>query len=73
MAADKKNIPNAGKVDEPTKPRKIAPDKANTPVQDQPAPAMVDASVVEGASKVATPPTVEQPAPTGVPGSRGCS
>ena len=65
MADDKKNIPYAGKVDEPPKPGKVEPSKAAPPVQDQPAPAKVDASVVEGASKVATPPTAEQPAPAG--------
>ena len=32
-------------------------------MQDQPAPAKADASVVEGAPKVATPPAAEQPAP----------
>lgn len=63
MADDKKNIPDAGKVDEHPKPGKVEPVKADPPVQDQPAPAKADASVVEGASKVATPPTAEQPAP----------
>ncbi len=63
MADDKKNIPDAGKVDEPPKPGKVEPVKADSSVQDQPAPAKADASVVEGASKVATPPTAEQPAP----------
>ena len=65
MADDKKNIPDAGKVDEPPKLGKVEPVKADSPVQDQPAPAKADASVVEGASKVATPPTAEQPAPAG--------
>ena len=43
----------------------MADDKKNIPdpVQDQPAPAKADASVVEGAPKVATPPAAEQPAP----------
>lgn len=63
MADDKKNIPDAGKVDEPPKPGKVEPVKADPPVQDQPAPAKADASVVEGASKVATPPAAEQPVP----------
>ena len=63
MADDKKNIPDAGKVDEPPKPGKVEPVKADPPVQDQPAPAKADASVVEGAPKVATPPAAEQPAP----------
>ena len=65
MADDKKNISDAGKVDEPPNPGKVEPVKAAPPVQDQPAPAKADASVVEGASKVATPPTAEQPAPAG--------
>ena len=63
MADDKKNIPDAGKVDNPPEPGKVEPAKAAPPVQDQPAPAKADASVVEGASKVATPPVAEQPAP----------
>ena len=63
MADDKKNIPDAGKVDNPTEPGKVEPAKAAPPVQDQPAPAKADASVVEGAPKVATPPAAEQPAP----------
>ena len=63
MADDKKNIPDAGKVDEPPKPGKVEPVKADSPVQDQPAPAKADASVVEGASKMATTTTAEQPVP----------
>ena len=63
MADDKKNIPDAGKVDEHPKPGKVEPVKADPPVQDQPAPAKADASMVEGASEVATPPAAEQPAP----------
>ena len=46
MADDKKNIPDAGKVDEPPKLGKVEPVKADSPVQDQPAPAKADASVV---------------------------
>ena len=61
MADDKKNIPDAGKVDEPPKPGKVEPVKADPPVQDQSAPAKADASVVEGAFKVVTPPTAEKP------------
>ena len=34
MADDKKNIPNTGKVDEPPKPGKAEPVKADSPVQD---------------------------------------
>ena len=63
MADDKKNIPDVGKVDNPPEPGKVEPVKAAPPVQDQPAPAKADASVVEGAPKVATPPAAEQPAP----------
>lgn len=61
MADDKKNIPDAGKVDNPPEPGKVEPVKAAPPVQDQPAPAKADASVVEGAPKVATSPAAEQP------------
>ena len=56
MADDKKNIPDAGKVDEPPKPGKVEPVKADPPVQDQPAPAKAEAPVVEDASKVVTRP-----------------
>ena len=63
MADDKKNIPDAGKVDNPPEPGKVEPAKADPPVQDQPAPAKADASVVEGAPKVVTPPAAEQPTP----------
>ena len=65
MADDKKNIPDAGKVDEPPRPGKVESVKADSPVQDQPAPAKVEAPVVEGAPKVITPPVAEQPAPAG--------
>lgn len=65
MADDKKNILDAGKVDEPPNLVKIEPVKADPPVQDQPAPAKVEAPVVEGASKVVTPPAAEQPAAVG--------
>ena len=43
MADDKKNIPDAGKVDDPPKPGKVEPVKADPPVQDQPAPAKAEA------------------------------
>ena len=62
MVDDKKNIPDAGKVE---------PAKAVPPAQDQPAPAKADASMVEGAPKVATPPTAEQPAPAGKEAPKG--
>ena len=61
MADDKKNIPNAGKVDDPPKPGKVEPVKADSPVQDQPAPARAEAPVTEDASKVVTPLTAEKP------------
>ena len=61
MADDKKNIPDTGKVDEPPKPGKVEPVKANSLVQDQPAPAKAEAPVTEDASKVVTPPTAEKP------------
>ena len=80
MADDKKNIPDAGKVDQPPKSGKVEPVKADSPVQDQPAPAKAEAPVTEDASKVVTPPTAEktvqgktapdpaaeQPAPAGI-------
>ena len=62
MVDDKKNIPDAGKVE---------PAKAVPPAQDQPAPAKADTSMVEGAPKVATPPTAEQPAPAGKEAPKG--
>ena len=65
MADNKKNIPDAGKADEPPKPGKVEPAKAAPPVQDQPAPAKAEAPVIEDASKVVKPPTAEQPAPAG--------
>ena len=43
MADDKKNIPDAGKVDEHPKQGKVEPVKADPPVQDQPAPAKAEA------------------------------
>ena len=65
MADDKKNIPDAEKVGEHPEPGKTEPVKADSTVQDQPAPAKAEASVVEGASKVVTPPAAEQPVPAG--------
>ena len=43
MADDKKNIPDAGKVDEHPKQGKVEPVKADPPVQGQPAPAKAEA------------------------------
>ena len=65
MADDKKNIPDAGKVDEPPKPGKVEPAKAAPPVQDQHTPAKAEAPVIEDASKVVTPPAAEQSALAG--------
>ena len=59
MADDKKNIPDTGKVDEPPKPGKVEPGKADSPVQDQHAPAKTETPVVEGATTVITPPAAE--------------
>ena len=61
MADDKKNIPDAGKVDNPPELGKVEPAKAAPPEQDQPAPAKTEAPVTEDASKVVTPPTAEKP------------
>ena len=63
MADDKKNIPDAGKVDNPPELGKV--EQAAPPVQDQPVPAKAEAPVVEDASPVVTPPAAEQPAPAG--------
>lgn len=71
MADDKKNIPDAGKVDEPPKPGKVEPIKADSTVQDQPSPAKTEFPVVEGApqpgkdEKQTTIPGMRDPAPTG--------
>lgn len=65
MADDKKNISDAGKADEPPKPGKVEPVKADSPVHDQPAPVKAEAPVIEDASKVVASPTAEQPAPAG--------
>lgn len=61
MADDKKNIPDAGKADEPPKLGKVESAKAAPPVQDQPTPANAESPVTEDASKVVTPLTVEKP------------
>ena len=71
MADDKKNIPDAGKVDEPPKPGKTEPVKTAPTVQDQTAPAKAEAPVVADASPVVTPPlAAEQPAPAGKEASK---
>ena len=61
MADDKKNISDAGKIDEPPKPGKVEPVKADFPVQDQSAPAKAEAPMTEDASKVVMPTTAEKP------------
>ena len=63
MADDKKNIPDAGKVDEPLKPGKTESVKTDPSVQDQSAPAKAEAPVIEDASKVVTSPAAEPSAP----------
>ena len=61
MADDKKNILDAGEVDESSKPGKVEPAKAALPVQDQPALAKAEAPMAEGSSKVVRPFTAEKP------------
>ena len=53
MTDDKKNIPDAGKVDDPPKSGKVEPVKVDSPAQDQPAPA-----------KTETPKNKDAPAPS---------
>ena len=65
MADNKKNIPDTGKMYERPKPGKVEPVKADSPVQDQPAPAKAESPVIEDASKVVAPLTAEQQAPAG--------
>ena len=72
MADDKKNIPNAGKVDEPAKAENTEPMKADPAVPEQPAPSKPETPAVGDAPKAAVPPAVEkspslgaeQPAPS---------
>ena len=71
MADDKKNIPDAEKVDNPPQPGKNEPVKADPPVQEQSAPAKTEAPEVEGApqpgkdEKQTTIPGMGDPAPAG--------
>ena len=71
MADDKKNIPDAEKVDNPPQPGKNEPVKADPPVQEQSAPAKMEAPEVEGApqpgkdEKQTTIPGMGDPAPAG--------
>lgn len=70
MADDKKNIPDAGKVNEPAKAENTEPMKADPSVPEQPAPAKTEAPAEEEALKTAAPlaakkapaPGAEQPA-----------
>ena len=50
MADDKKNIPDAGKIDNPPELGKV--EQAAPPVQDQPAPAKAEAPVVSYSSVI---------------------
>lgn len=64
MADDKKNIPDAGKVNEPAKAENTEPMKADPAMPEQPAPSKPEAPAVEGAPKAAAPPAAEKaPAP----------
>ena len=63
MADDKKNIPEAGKVNEPAKAESTDTMKADPAVPKQPAPLKPETPVVEDAPKAAVPPAAEK-APT---------
>ena len=63
MADDKKNIPDAGKVNEPAKAENTEPMKADPAVPEQPAPSKPETPAVEDAPKAAVPPVAEK-APT---------
>lgn len=64
MADDKKNIPEAGKVNEPAKAESTDTMKADPAVPKQPAPLKPETPVVEDAPKAAVPPAAEKaPAP----------
>ena len=64
MADDKKNIPDAGKVNEPAKAENTEPMKADPPVPEQAASSKPETPAVEDALKVAAPPEAEKaPAP----------
>ena len=67
MAGDNRNIPDAGKTDEPPKPVKVEPVKAAPPVQDQPSPVKTEVPAVEGTPKVVTPPAAEAPKDKDIP------
>ena len=63
MSDDKKNIPDAGKVNEPVKAENTEPMKEGPAAPEQPSPSKPETPVVEGAPKVAAPPAAEK-APT---------
>ena len=64
MADDKKNIPDAGKVNEPAKVENTEPMKEGPAAPEQPSPSKPEEPAVEGAPKVAAPPAAEKaPAP----------
>lgn len=70
MADEKKNIPDAGKVDNPPKSEKVEPVKAAPPAQDQSAPAKAEAPKDKDApapSKEGTPPGKDEKQAT-IPG-----
>lgn len=60
MADDKKNIADAGKVNEPAKAENTEPMKADPAMPEQPAPSKTETPVVEGAPKAAAPPAAEK-------------
>ena len=72
MSDDKKNIPDAGKVNEPAKAENTEPMKADPAVPEQSAPSKPETPAVGDAPKAAVPPAVEkspafgaeQPAPS---------
>lgn len=64
MSDDKKNIPDAGKVNEPVKAENTEPMKEGPAAPEQPSPSKPEAPAVEGAPKAAAPPAAEKaPAP----------
>ena len=63
MADDKKNIPDAGKVNEPAKAENTEPMKADPAMPEQPAPSKPETPAVEDAPKAPVPPVAEK-APT---------
>ena len=60
MADDKKNIPDAGKVDNPAKVENTEPIMADPAMPEQPAPSKPEFPAVEDAPKAAAPPAAEK-------------